>query len=68
MKLRRPKSKELKEPKDLGIVIGTPEQSRWKIIQQNSKQMLEQSEMQVMLHKKLIEIAEQELASLKQYS
>lgn len=53
-------------PEDLGLVIGTPEQSKWKTVQTNATQVIESLELQLMVNKAVLERANLELKDLKE--
>lgn len=51
-------------PLDLGLVIGTKEQSRWQTIQENAKQQDEQLKLQKLVNDLVLEKANLELKDL----
>lgn len=51
----------MKEPKDLGVKIGTPKESKWTEILKAQKEALMTSEMDQMISEKVISLAEEQI-------
>jgi len=55
-----------KEPKDLGIKIGTPEEVLWTNVLKEAKQLLKQSEDNIIVQQGMVDLAERKIREEKQ--
>ncbi len=51
----------MKEPNDLGIKMGTPEEAAWTNIRDSSKKEVEQSKRAIMIGEAIIKLAEEKI-------
>ena len=58
--------KEMKEPKDLGVKVGTKEEVIWTDVKKESEVLIEQSENHLIVQKALLEMAIRKIAEEKE--
>lgn len=58
-------SEEIKEPKDLGIKIGSPEEAEWTKIKKNQEQTIRASNINQKVSEVVLKLAEEEIAKEK---
>lgn len=52
-------------PKDLGVVIGTPEQALWRTLKEQAEKRIQDNKVMGEIDSKIIEMAEEKLKDLK---
>jgi len=56
----------MKEPKDLGVKIGTKDEVLWTRVRDEAKALIEQSENNLIIQKEMLKLAEKKIAEEKQ--
>lgn len=58
--------KEIKEPKDLGLKMGTPEEAEWTRIKKNQEATIRGSKINIAVSEVVLELADKEIAKEKE--
>ncbi len=58
--------KKIKEPEDLGLKMGTPEEAEWTGIKKNQEQTIRASKINMAVSKVVLELAEKQIAIEKE--
>lgn len=58
--------KDIKEPKDLGVKIGTPEEAEWTKIKKSQEQSIRDNKINVTIAEIVLKLAEKEIAKEKE--
>ena len=59
-------SSQIKEPKDLGIKLGTKAQVLWEKVKKEAEILIEQSEQNIIIQKAILRMAEKTIAEEKE--